>query len=383
MGTFLEGLGEQAASNAISSIQNIFSNALGLTMSQSDAMERQFKYNNMLMNIQNKYQKEAAAQSQQYAKNYWDYTNAENQKKHIKNAGLNPALMYGMSGSGGMGATGGAKQESPAQPQGNPIAMGLQVQALEQQKRMQDAEIAKTLAEARKADVEADKTEGVDTEKALTEIKKMLSDIDLNVQKGNWYEADTDYKIALKSYTKELENLTIKQAETEEQKKALVYEQMMTQKEMQEKIAKEWEVLNEEAKERRVKNYILEETKEETIRQVSLQNALLVSKIALTNAETETQRKTVSLMNAEISELMTRAWKNKYDAMTYRKEVVAMIKRWGEQTFNERWHLTNESAEVIVDGIAEFMPWTSAKKVVKSVKDGVMTSTETTTKSRK
>lgn len=353
----LEKLAEGAASQLVSAGTGKLSQILGLSMSQKEAMQKQQEYNKEIMALQHQYNVESAAQSQEYAKNYWDYTSTENQIRHMKNAGLNIGLMYGQGGAGGSGQTGGAKQESVSMPQGNPIEMGLRVQALNQEKRLQDAQIAKTLAEARKADVDADKTEGVDTEKTLTEIKKMLSDVDLNIQKGNWYEADTDYKIALKSYTKELENLTIKQAETEEQRKALVYEQMMTQIELQEKIAKEWEVLNEEAKERRVKNYILEETKKETIQQVSLQNALILSKIALTNAETNVQEKTISVMNAEISELMTRAWKNKMDSTTYRKEVTAMMKRWEEKTFNERWHLTNESVKVIVDGIVKFMPW--------------------------
>ena len=32
----------------------------------------------------------------------WDYTNAENQRKHYENAGLNVGLMYGSSGGGEM-----------------------------------------------------------------------------------------------------------------------------------------------------------------------------------------------------------------------------------------------------------------------------------------
>ena len=37
----------------------------------------------------------------------WDYTNYENQKEHLKAAGLNPALLYGSSGGGGGSAAGG------------------------------------------------------------------------------------------------------------------------------------------------------------------------------------------------------------------------------------------------------------------------------------
>ena len=38
----------------------------------------------------------------------WDYTNYENQVKHLEAAGLNPALLYGQGGGGGATAAGGA-----------------------------------------------------------------------------------------------------------------------------------------------------------------------------------------------------------------------------------------------------------------------------------
>ena len=123
------------------------------------------------MALQNQYQQQAAQQSQQYAKNYWDYTNAENQVQHLKNAGLNIGLMYGQSGAGGMGASGGARQESPEQPQGNPVAMALQTQRIEQQRRMNDAQISLAEAQAKKAEEEAKKIGGVDTDKVIQEIK--------------------------------------------------------------------------------------------------------------------------------------------------------------------------------------------------------------------
>ena len=114
-------------------------------------MKEQEAYNKRIMALQNQYQQQAAAQSQQYAKDYWDYTNAENQVEHLKNAGLNVGLIYGQSGAGGMGASGGARQESPEQAQGNPVGMALQVQQIEQQRRMNDAQIALAEAQANKA----------------------------------------------------------------------------------------------------------------------------------------------------------------------------------------------------------------------------------------
>ena len=141
------------------------------------------------MALQNKYQQAAAAQSQQYEKDYWDYTNAENQVKHLRNAGLNVGLMYGQSGAGGMGASGGAHQSSPDQPQGNPVGMALQVQQLEQQRRMNDAQIALAEAQAEKAGAEATKISGVDTQEALKRVEGIASQIELNLKESNYKEA--------------------------------------------------------------------------------------------------------------------------------------------------------------------------------------------------
>ena len=52
-----------------------------------------------LMDIQNRYNEQMAKNNQQRNKDLWDYTNYENQKQHIKNAGLNKALMYGGGGA--------------------------------------------------------------------------------------------------------------------------------------------------------------------------------------------------------------------------------------------------------------------------------------------
>ena len=91
--SFTEGLGSTAASTGMGFIGNAISQALGLSWSPRKAMQEQMKYNKEIMAIQNQYQQQAAAQSQQYAKDYWDYTNAENQAQHLKNAGLNIGLM--------------------------------------------------------------------------------------------------------------------------------------------------------------------------------------------------------------------------------------------------------------------------------------------------
>ena len=125
---------------------------------QEEAQNRQAELN-----------KEQAKYSQGLAKEYWDYTNWENQVTHLKNAGLNPALMYGGGGSGGQ--TGGGKAEGVSQPEQKQIqiaqnaqAMGLQLANLESQIKVNES-----VAEKNKA--EAEKTAGVDTEAAKIGIK--------------------------------------------------------------------------------------------------------------------------------------------------------------------------------------------------------------------
>ena len=169
--SFISGLGSSAASAGVGIAGNMMSQALGLSWSPRRAMEEQLKYNKNIMALQYQYQQQAAAQSQQYAKDYWDYTNAENQVKHLKNAGLNIGLMYGQSGAGGMGASGGAHQSAPEQPQGNPVGMAIQVQQLEQQERMNNAQIALAEAQAEKARTEAAKIGGVDIQESLARIE--------------------------------------------------------------------------------------------------------------------------------------------------------------------------------------------------------------------
>ena len=53
----------------------------------------------------------------------------ENQKQHIKNAGLNPALMYGMGGGGGVSAS-GAQGQGVTQPTARSVEIEIKQQGL-------------------------------------------------------------------------------------------------------------------------------------------------------------------------------------------------------------------------------------------------------------
>ena len=349
--SFTEGLASSGASSLTGLITGGISQALGLSWSPRKAMNEQLKYNKEIMALQNQYQQQAAAKSQQYAKDYWDYTNAENQVAHLKNAGLNIGLMYGQSGAGGMGASGGARQESPDQPQGNPVAMALQTQQIEQQRRMTDAQIKLTEAQAKKAEEEANKIKGVDTEKVVQEIKTMI-------QQEGWYKTDADLRVQLKTESTERvkeirENVELikKEQFTEEQKAAKFYQEAMTQIEEQNVLAKKWEVLNEEAIGKRINNQILQETKDELIRSVALKNSVLIAEAFNLRESGKTEEKKRDELDASIKELLARAEKHAMDAETFRQEVEGQIERWRAQTGLETWENINESVDVIVDGL--------------------------------
>jgi len=367
--SFISGLGSSAASQGIGFLGNALSQAFGLSWSQERAMREQEAYNKRIMALQNQYQQQAAAQSQQYAKDYWDYTNAENQVKHLKNAGLNIGLMYGQSGAGGMGASGGAHQSSPDQPQGNPVGMALQVQQIEQQRRMNDAQIALAEAQASKANEEAKKIGGVDTQEALKRIEEASSRIELNLREGNYKDALTDLTKAEKEATEALKALREMQ---EGLTKAQISEAFAIAGYYSEKAHTEyWDKENE-----KIQNKYLKDTYQERVDAASYNNAVAIALAAKYMSDKDVNEKQIEHLQAAIKELEALADKHNWDKETYRKQVEGMIERWEDQTFNERIGLGLEFGENIVDMLTKLRGKKSKTKTV-SKRQGKTTTTET------
>ena len=370
--SFTSGLGSSAASAGIGFIGNALSQILGLSWSPQRAMQEQWKYNKNIMALQNQYQRQAAAQSQQYAKDYWDYTNAENQVRHLKNAGLNVGLMYGHSGAGGMGASGGARQESPDQAQGNPVGMALQVQQIEQQRRMNDAQIALAEAEANKADAEANKISGVDTQEALKRIEEAASRIELNLKEGRYKEALTDLTKAEKEATDALKNLREMQ---EGLTKAKISEAFAIAGYYSEKAHTEyWAKENE-----KIQNQYLKDTYNDRVDAANYNNAVAIALAAKYRSEKDVNEKQIKHLEAKIKELNALAEKHNWDKETYRKQVEGMIERWEDQSFNERIGLGLEFGENIVNLLYKGRRKVNTK--TKSTREGNTTTTETYTES--
>lgn len=131
-------------------------------------MNQQKKLNQM--GLQNS--KEMANYNYMLNKKMWDETNYEAQVQKMKEAGLNPAMLYGMGGEGGslgssnMDAGHGGTAANAAQTAQASKGMALQ-------SGMQEAQIKMMEAQARKLNADADKSQGVDTEAVRQTIENM------------------------------------------------------------------------------------------------------------------------------------------------------------------------------------------------------------------
>lgn len=127
-----------------------------------------------LMEIQNRYNEQMAKNNQQRNKDLWDYTNYENQKQHMKNAGLNPALIYGMGGGGGVSAN-GAQGQGVTQPTDRSVEMRLKQQGLGLQLASIASQVDLNKSQAEKNKAEANKIAGVDTEAQKATIDNLIA----------------------------------------------------------------------------------------------------------------------------------------------------------------------------------------------------------------
>lgn len=367
--SFIAGLGTSAASAGIGFIGNALSQAFGLTWSPQKAMREQWKYNKNIMALQNQYQQQAAAQSQQYAKDYWDYTNAENQVAHLRNAGLNIGLMYGQGGAGGMGASGGAHQASPEQPQGNPVGMALQVQQLEQQRRMNDAQIALAEAQASKAKEEARKIGGVDIEEAYKRIEEMSANIDVLIADKKLKEADAKLSEAKKQTEETIQRLNEGKEALSRAEISQAFAIATYYSESAKKVY--WEGENE-----KLDYKYNEATLQDRIDQVYYINCQTIALAAKYYKDIEVGDAQIKQLAAAAKELNASADKHNWDKETYRKQVEGMMERWEDQTFNERLGIGLEFGENIV-GLLTKLRGKKSRSVTNSTKRGNQTHTET------
>lgn len=247
MGKFFDNSGGSLISGAIGMIGGAISDRRNYK-NQLKLMEQQQQYNKELGEINQGYAKEMAAINQQYAlqagkqshlynQQMWDYTNYENQVKHLEAAGLNPALLYGQGGGGGATAAGGAVgngqgMAGQAPSGGSPQAIKSQIvegAGMGVQLGLMEAQVEALKAKAAKDNADAEKTAGADTEltKSLTALNKVETDVknmsieEIAAKAKYWGDLSTESWQRARSLAKEAD---FREATFEDSVKKVAYE---------------------------------------------------------------------------------------------------------------------------------------------------------------
>nr|DAX00761.1 MAG TPA: minor capsid protein [Microviridae sp.] len=188
---FLGGGGSGLITGLAGTIAGAVSSAKDRDM-QRELQQKQMEYGremyalqnrdeNRRMELQNQWNKEAAAKSQEYAKEMFDYTGYENQVKQMKAAGLNPALLNGGSGSPGQAHGATVSPATAMQPMGLQVA--LQAQQTAAQTALINAQAEKTRSETTAQKVENLVGIGIDLAKKVAEVRKNKKDTEEVEQK--------------------------------------------------------------------------------------------------------------------------------------------------------------------------------------------------------
>lgn len=161
---------------AIGAGQSILGAGLGIMLGREQD-KRQLQQQRHLTDMQFDAQRRMLDYSKQKELEMWKATNYPAQVAQLKQAGLNPGLLYGMSGGGGTTVGGGSPSISggtAAGHSGEPQAlagMGMQLGMMAAQQEL-------LKSQARLNNVEADKKAGVDTQEAKTRIANILQGVE-------------------------------------------------------------------------------------------------------------------------------------------------------------------------------------------------------------
>lgn len=166
---FIEQLGLQAAGTAIGG-------GMGMMLGKWND-ERQRQQQEHLQGLQIRGQKEMMDYGYQKQLQMWKDTGYKAQVEQMNEAGINPGLLYGMSGGGGQttgsasgNVSGGTAQQNPGEIQAS-MGMGLQLAQMAAQ-----TELLKS--QAKKTDIEANKIGGVDTKESEARTENIWQNTD-------------------------------------------------------------------------------------------------------------------------------------------------------------------------------------------------------------
>lgn len=331
------------ASGVGSFVSGIFGNEGLSKKDQLEIMNKQHGYELENMDYQAKLNEEMAQRNQQRQNEYFgmtaEYNSAKSQKQRLKDAGLNPALMYGSAGSGGAGtgSTGGANGNGVGLSQAQAVGMGLQLSQIKAQTNLMNAESAKAYAEA-------NKIKGVDTEKTKQDIEESDARIKEIIAKipsiEQQYYVNKAYEGMLKASEELSKSLT---AKTDQEKLNLKVQEHILFKEF-DRLAAEIDGINLDNDQKTIIKNSLQKKIDSEIR---LNTAKAIE--AAANAKfTEENIKTID-GQLQLWEKQAENWKGQRENV--RKQIEAQIEQWSQENMFAGKKLDLEEKKAIADTI--------------------------------
>lgn len=183
-------MGAKLEQYAIDTAAQVQGGILGLIAGRYND-KRQLKQQRKLQELQIAGSKELTDYEFQKQMQMWKDTSYHAQIEQLKKAGLNPGLIYGMSGGGGQTIGGGVAQPTGAtasQGGGGEIGMGIQAAMMGAQLRLMEAQAKKTEQEAKnigeggidtnvKLATIADLTQGIKNKEAVERLTNVQTNI--------------------------------------------------------------------------------------------------------------------------------------------------------------------------------------------------------------
>ena len=321
-----------------------FKNLLGLSGGNwEDQMEQQFQNEKEMMGLQNQYNQAMAQANHERNKQMWDYTNFENQRAHLENAGLSVGLMYGNGGAGGA-STAGGQGNGPGNPGTNAVGMGLQAKALELQNKQIESQIALNMATAEKTASEAKKIAGVDTKQAEANTENLI-------QATNNEKIRRGLILANIRYQDAMEELTRNQADAKKLEFGQITQSIKN-------LEKAWEQLDANIEGIKMDNKVKRETIETMVKQAQANLQKTMAEILTEKTKGQVNIATINDITSQINtraEQMAQQWRRiKIEGGNYelnRTKFETEADKMYQQLDLEKWRLNNEEKRIVKDYI--------------------------------
>ena len=354
---------------------------MGLFGGSNRAEQRQYQHEREMMALQNKYNMQAAAQSMEYAKTMnrinfeqqnqmfdkqAEWNSAKSQKERLQEAGLNPALMYGIGGEGGSSVSSGGGTGAEVQGVGNPgtqaVMMGLQAKSIESQIALNNAQVSKINAETENTEADTGKTKA-DTQVSIVnadnivEATKLIKEQQLSEQsKRDLNEAEKNYKIRVTALQDALEKLTnAKETESWYLSRSIEMETYKLSKEA-EKIMKEIDGLE-------VDNDVKRRTADMVVEQTRMNIKATMQSILESQSRVAINEEQKILIGKTVEDLTSQIATRKKQVEINEKEVIGKLDIMREQLGLEKIKMDIEKDRLMVETVLGLME--AATKMIK------------------